>query len=728
MKDIIIDRASSRGLKEHFSWVRDYFVDINDGTLETPQKKRKPYSCDLLISEKCNLRCVKCHFWKSDNHKSVSFEKCKTIIDSLSRIGDRPFEINFGGGEPLLVDRIVELIAYAVKKGLNPALSTNATLITRQMAKKLARSGLSRLSISLDSLDEKTHDTITGVHGSYKKVMQAFQHLAEYWKTGQINIHTVLSACNIDSVIDLVEWVNNHDLISGINIQAVSQPFRSAPLGEWHKTDEYSFLWPSDSAKVNALLDKVIELKKAGYKVINPLHQFDVYKIYYAHPERFARKFRCNFGDHTININALGLMHLCCFMKPLGSLDLSTIEELWLSPQAESTRYQMHNCRESCNNILNCFFEEEDIKAGFTDEIAVRVKDAPEIVVENDTRALKDRGAEPITFCNINITPECHLLCKTCAMGEPGKAANIKNFRKNGLSLGEWRWVIHELSKMNDEKKRMYISGGEPLLRPGLWNLLRFAQDKGFFTILGTSCYSANVQTVHKIIDSGLNFLDVSLYSLNPKVHDYLRGRKGVHKRVMNTATWLHKIKHNFETGASCLITKSNMKDVKALVEGLDTDERFTSIYIQALAQPYDTPACNYWYRLNEYRDLWPDDRAQIDDLFAFLIERKQQGSTKIGNSVEQLRVFHYYYTNPEECHKVKKCMRDHSSLTINWLGYLSFCDYLGPVGNVRDFPLDQLLRSTLATIRRNEMRSCDLQCNFIEQVEIPNLQAKDCV
>jgi len=720
MEDSIVQRTSLHRKKRHFERLKDTFIDLRETSLENPLTKKRPYSCDLLISEKCNLRCVKCHFWQSDVDEAVTVSECKQIIDSLARIGDRPFEINFGGGEPFLVDGIIDLIKYAVKRGLEPALSTNATLITRTMAKKLGRSGLSRMSISLDSLDKTIHDEITGVSGTYEKVMRALDYLAEFWKTGQLNIHTVLSARNLSGIVDLVEWVNQHTLLNGINIQAVSQPFRSHPIEEWYASPEYKFLWPADVSKVNAVLEAVITRKKKGYKIINPLHQFKVYKIYYEHPERFARKFRCNFGDHTININALGLMHLCPFMKPLGSLRLSTLEELWSSPQAESTRYQMNNCRKSCNNILNCFFEEEDIKAGFSEDVAVRVEDKKQESSISEDVNIDTFDSEPITFCNMNITPECHLPCKMCYIWNNAKSQHLKNFKDNGLSLGEWRWIIDSIAHLNNRDKRIYFSGGEPLLRPGFWNLIRYAHGKGFFTMLGTSCYPMNMRLAHKIVDSRLNLLNVSLDSFNPKTHDYLRGRRGINKKVMNSVRWLKKLNPELEIGASCLISKVNINEILTLVDRIDDDEQFSSIYFQALVQPYDTPACNYWYRLKEYRFLWPDDSAKINDLFDALIEKKQSGNQKIGNSAEQLGVYRYYYNNPEECNRVKKCMRDVSSLSVNWLGYISFCDYLGPIGNVRDFPLDQLLRSKLAQIRLNEMKNCDLKCNFIEQVEIP--------
>jgi len=646
------------------STILDKYESERSEKMTSPLKPKRPHSCDLLISERCNLRCKKCHFWQSDVKDSLTIKECKKIIDSLSAIGERPFEINLGGGEPLLVKGIIELIRYCVKKGLQPALSTNATLIDKTMAKKLSRSGLSRMSISLDSLDAKTHDGIVGVEGAYQKLMKGLEYLEKYWKTGHINVHTVLSELNSEGIIDLVEWVNQHKLFRGINIQAVSQPFRSMPEERWWKKEEYAFLWPKKKEKVNEVLDKLIELKKKGYKIINPLHQFNVYKVYYEHPEKFARKFRCNFGDHTLNVNALGLMHLCCFMKPLGSLRLSTVEELWGSPQAESTRYAMYNCRQSCNNIMNCFFEEEDIEAGFADEVSVKVEEkAKEVASSPEPKT----PASAITFCNLNITPECQLPCRMCYIWK-SRDKNRKVFKKQGLTLPELRWLLKDLGQIMQDEKRVYFSGGEPLIRKGIYNLIRFAEKQGLFTMLGTSCYTSNIDVAHKIADSGLRFLNVSLDSHLPKTHDYLRGKRGVYKRVMTTATTLNKVRPELDVGIGCVISKINLADILPLVDMAEKDERFSSIYFQALVQPYDTTPCNYWYRLDEYRFLWPDETGAVNEVLDELIRRKEDGNHFIGNSAQQLAIYKHYYNNPEELNRVKKCMRDDSSITIKFV------------------------------------------------------------
>ncbi|MBU1863703.1 MAG: radical SAM protein [Candidatus Omnitrophica bacterium] len=707
------------GQKDEMSfWQRmlDTMGSVYGEGVKAPFRSKKLRSCDLIITEKCNLRCTKCFSWKHNQHNGLSIRQCKSIIDSLSKTGERPFEINLGGGEPLLIDGIIDLIKYCRKKGLNPALSTNGTLLTKNMAKQLALSGLARLSISLDSLHPDSHDTLSGVKGSHKKVMEGIQAITDCWKRGMLNIHTVLTEVNLDRIIDLVEFVNHHKVLSGINIQALAQPFHTPLQADWYKDEQFAFLWPNNITKTHAVLDRLIECKNKNFKIINPTHQFKVYKLYYQYPKRFSRKFRCNLGDYNVTINSKGIAHLCPFKKALCDVTNKKLEKLWYSYHASKLRYAMYNCRTSCNNILNCYFEEENIDAFFIDtEQQKQNSKSSIVVVEND---LKTGEKSAVRFCNLLITPCCNLDCKMCYIGRSSKEKK-KHFHAHGLSIKEWRWIIHSLHLLGNKNMRVYFSGGEPLLWKGIFNLIAFAYRKGLFTMIGTSGSSLHYYTLQRILASGLNFLELSLDSHDAAIHDYLRGKKGIHKRLMNAATWLHMKKKDLEIGISCVISKVNLAGLLSFVDTIERDDRFSSIYFQALVQPYDSPPQKEWYRLKEFSFLWPDDKEALNYVFDELIVRKQKGNSKIGNSPEQLRLYQYYYNNPEDINRVKTCTLDASAITINWLGYVSYCDYLGPLGNVKDFHLEQLLTSTMSDIRKQEIKQCQIYCNSVGNIMI---------
>lgn len=318
-----------------------------------------PLFCDVLVSERCNLHCKKCYFWKSKTPDALTLEEYKNFILSLKDFDKVPLEINLGGGEPLLKDGILELIRFSDLQGIKPAISTNATLIDKDMAKSLSDCGLSRLSISLESLDEKVHDFITGTPGSYASLMRGIEYLKRYWRTGSIHIHTVITGQNMQGILDMAGWVNKDAFFSGIAFIALAQPFLTATQDQWHLNSEYGLLWPKDHNHAAAAIDALINYKRAGYKIINPLSQLAVYKRYYNNPGAFARAYQCNFGEYIFNVNVLGLVHLCCFMPPIGNIKEKSIKEIWYSKEAERTRDLMRNCQKSCNNIMNCYFQDD---------------------------------------------------------------------------------------------------------------------------------------------------------------------------------------------------------------------------------------------------------------------------------------------------------------------------------------------------------------------------------
>jgi MoaA/NifB/PqqE/SkfB family radical SAM enzyme len=334
---------------------------LNTQTDAHPADENIPSFCDFLVTERCNLRCKKCRFWQNGYglKDEITFEEARDFISSLKNWVKPGFEINLGGGETLLKDNILDLVKLSAGQGFRTAISTNATLIDEDLAKKIADSGLCRLGISLDSLDEETQDFLAGVAGSFKRLMKAVEYLKKHWKKGNINIHTVITQRNISGIKELVEWVNKEDFFTGVSFIALSQPFRSDMIDKWYLDPEYGLLWPKDFNQANAALEMLIAYKNSGYKILNPLPQLIAYKKYYKNPESFVRAHQCHFGDYTFNVNVLGLVHLCCFMQPIGSVKKNSIQDIWRSEAAVKTRAAMRNCQKSCNNILNCFFQDQ---------------------------------------------------------------------------------------------------------------------------------------------------------------------------------------------------------------------------------------------------------------------------------------------------------------------------------------------------------------------------------
>ncbi len=113
----------------------------------------------ISLTPRCNLSCIYCH---AEGEKSPADSMTVDEIREILRVADK-FEIRhvkFTGGEPLLRSDLSEIIR-AVPKSMESSITTNGTLLA-DLAMDLKKAGLSRVNVSLDSLNHETYRRITG--------------------------------------------------------------------------------------------------------------------------------------------------------------------------------------------------------------------------------------------------------------------------------------------------------------------------------------------------------------------------------------------------------------------------------------------------------------------------------------------------------------------------------------------------------------------------------------
>lgn len=121
---------------------------------------RLPHVLVVEPTSHCNLQCIMC---PSPALKSPRGYMSTEVYDKVLReaIAGGVHRIRFVGlGEPTLHPRLAEMVRAAKKGGLYTEVSTNATLLTRELGAALIDAGLDEIGFSLDAVDEASFERI----------------------------------------------------------------------------------------------------------------------------------------------------------------------------------------------------------------------------------------------------------------------------------------------------------------------------------------------------------------------------------------------------------------------------------------------------------------------------------------------------------------------------------------------------------------------------------------
>lgn len=157
------------------------------------------YNC----TARCNLQCLHCYSSSDPTcvRDQLTTEQAKQFLSQLPA-ANVPVVL-FSGGEPLLREDLLELMAEARRLKLRTVISTNGTLITPEVAKQLAELELSYAGISLDG-QEPFHDEFRQVIGSFRKAIRGMENCrAAGLRTGLRFTITKLNASQVPAIFDI---------------------------------------------------------------------------------------------------------------------------------------------------------------------------------------------------------------------------------------------------------------------------------------------------------------------------------------------------------------------------------------------------------------------------------------------------------------------------------------------------------------------------------------------
>ena len=155
-----------------------------------------------------------------------------------------------------------------------------------------------------------------------------------------------------------------------------------------------------------------------------------------------------------------------------------------------------------------------------------------------------------------NITRACNLKCVHCyndsGAGKPS----------NEVSTDKAKEVIDDLARFGVPS--VLFSGGEPLMRPDLFELVEYAVGKGLRTVISTNGTLISEQTAGKIEERGVSYVGISLDGIGP-INDKFRGVDGAFDRAVKGIRNCREA--GVRTGLRLTLTQKNVQDLEALFD-----------------------------------------------------------------------------------------------------------------------------------------------------------------
>lgn len=291
----------------------------------------------LSVTDRCNCRCVYCmpeNGVPMLSHADIlSFEEMRDIVAAAASLGVR--KVRLTGGEPLVRRGIVDLVGMiAAVPGIDEVdMTTNATLLA-PVAASLRDAGLTRLNVSLDTLDAARYEAITR-RGTLADALAglAAAHDAGFANT-KINC-VLVGGVNDDELRPLAELARDRDLtVRFIELMRMGE-CAGWPKGRFVSADE--------------VLSAVPELVQVGGQGVSELYQAPGWKGSVGLIRPMTHRF-CSSCDR-IRVTADGRLKPCLHsaaevnLRGLSGQDL--VEAIRAGIAAKPRGHRMDNGRAS---------------------------------------------------------------------------------------------------------------------------------------------------------------------------------------------------------------------------------------------------------------------------------------------------------------------------------------------------------------------------------------------
>lgn len=181
---------------------------------------RQPTFLNLEPTTRCNFNCWYCigRTMKQEDIDAAQFEKALDHFPSLETLA------LVGEGEPFMVKSFFNMVKLAIDRGIKVVTISNGSTLSQSIVKKLCESGITYISVSIDSTDPEIFAQ-SRLDGDLNKIWRGIGRLVKYrdehgYQYPRVGLKGTLFNYSIDNMIDIIQEAQNH----GVEILESFQP------------------------------------------------------------------------------------------------------------------------------------------------------------------------------------------------------------------------------------------------------------------------------------------------------------------------------------------------------------------------------------------------------------------------------------------------------------------------------------------------------------------------
>ena len=296
----------------------------------------RPTSIVLLLTNRCNARCIHCDIWKNrgPEERPSLLQWTAVLADLRKWLG--PVQVTLSGGEALLNQDTIQLLSFGSSLGLSMELLTHGFWEDQTKIERLSLARPARVTISFDGIAD-THDRVRGRAGFVEKTERTIQTLKRMRRHHSlkmsIRLKTVIMRQNLDDVCEVARFAQREGL--EVFYQAIEQNYNTAEDAGWFAHSE---TWPSDTEKVVCVVRELKTLKNQGLPIANSMAQLDAMIPYFVDPAQSRIAIQSHSAHELkqfcsaltmLQLEATGDVVVCNAQKPIGNIKDSSIRQVW---------------------------------------------------------------------------------------------------------------------------------------------------------------------------------------------------------------------------------------------------------------------------------------------------------------------------------------------------------------------------------------------------------------